>query len=183
MRKVNVMLSLNRHTSSALAVLVILAPSPAPAQTASNSFEELRQVLKKGQTVVVTDATGQRTKGKVADLSPSSLVVLVPEARTFTEPTVSEIRVTDPVSNGALIGAAIGAGFATWDYLIDPSEPGNAVVFTVAIGLGTAVGAGIDALVNRGGKLLYTSPRPIRRVTISPAIGKDRQGALVSVRF
>jgi hypothetical protein len=114
---------------STLAVFLVLAPNPAPAQTVSTSFEELRQVLKKGQTVVVTDATGQRTKGKVGDLSPSSLVVLVPEARTFTKLTVSEIRVTDPVSNGALIGAAIGTGFATGDYLIDPSEPGNAVVF------------------------------------------------------
>jgi hypothetical protein len=168
---------------STLAVFVVLAKSPAPAQTVSNSFEELRQVLRKGQTVVVTDATGQRTKGKVTDVSPSSLVVLTPAARTFTERTVSEIRVTDRVWNGALIGAAIGTGFAMWDYLIDPSEPGNAVVFTVGIGLGSAVGAGIDALVNRGGKLLYASPRPIPRVTISPVIGKNRQRALVSVRF
>ena len=179
----NVMLSLNPHMCSTLAVFVILAPSPAPAQTVSTSFEELRQVLKKGRTVVVTDATGQRTRGKVADVSPSSLVVLTPEARTFTEGTVSEIRATDPVWNGALIGAAIGTGFAMWDYLIDPSEPGNAVAFTIGIGLGSAIGAGIDALVNRGGKLLYASARPIRRVTISPVLGKDRQGALVSVRF
>jgi hypothetical protein len=179
----NVMLSLNPHMWSTLAVFVILAPSPAPAQTVANSFEELRQVLKKGQTVVVTDASGQRTKGKVADVSPSSLVVLIPEARTFTEGIVTEIRATDPLSNGALIGAAIGTGLAMWDYLIDPSEPGNAVVFTVAIGLGTAVGAGIDALVNRGGKVLYASPRQTRRLMISPVLGKDRQGALVSVRF
>ena len=176
------MLNLNRHTCSTLAVF-LLAASPAPAQTVSNSFEELRQVLRKGQTVVVTDATGQRTKGKVADVSPSSLVVLVPDARTFTERTVSEIRITDPVWNGALIGAAIGTGFAMWDYLIDPSEPGNAAIFTVAIGLGSAIGAGIDALVNRGGTLVYAAPRPPRRVTISPVLGKDRQGALVSVRF
>jgi hypothetical protein len=182
-RRRNIMLSLNPPIWRTLALFVIVAPNPAPAQTASNSFEELRLLLKKGQTVVVTDATGQRTKGKVADVSPSSLVVLIPDARTFTERTVSEIRASDPVWNGALIGAAIGTGLAMWDYLIDPSEPGNAVVFTVAIGLGTAIGAGIDALVNRGGTLLYVSPRPIRRVTISPILGKDRQGALVSVRF
>jgi hypothetical protein len=174
------MLSLNSHLWSTLAVLAILAPSPGPAQTVASSFEELRQVLKKGQTVVVTDASGQRTKGKVADLSPSSLVVLIREARTFTEGTVTEIRTIDSVWNGALIGAAIGTGLATWDYLIDPSEPGNAAVFTVAIGLGTAVGAGIDALVNR---LLYRSPRQTRRLMFSPVVEKDRKGALVSVRF
>ena len=105
---------------STLALFVILAPSPAPAQTVANSFEELRHVLKKGQTV-----------------------------RTFTEGTVTEIRATDPVSTGALIGA------------------------------------GIDALVNRGGKVLYGAPRRTRRLTISPVLvlGKDRQAALVSVRF
>src|SRR5215218_8285963 len=84
-RRMNVMLSLNPRRWSTLAVFVILAPSPAPAQTVANSFEELQQVLKKGQTVVVTDASGQGTKGKVADVSPSSLVLLIPEARTFTE--------------------------------------------------------------------------------------------------
>ena len=177
------MLSLNRHMWSTLTVFVILAPSPAPAQTLSNSFEELRQVLEKGQTVVVTDASGQRTKGKVADVSSSSLVVLIPEARTFTEGTVREIRVTDPLSNGALIGAGIGTGLAMWDYLIDPSEPGNAAIFTVAIGLGSAIGAGIDALVNKGGKILYASRRQTRRLMISPVLAKDRQGAQVSVRF
>ena len=177
------MLSLNRHRWSALALFVILVPSPAPAQTVANSFDELRQVLKKGQTVVVTDASGQRTKGRVWDVSPSSVVVRSPEARTFTEGTVTEIRVTDSLSNGALIGAAIGAGLATWDYLIDPSEPGNAVAFAMGIGMGTAIGAGIDALVNRGGKILYASPRQTRRVMISPVLGRDRQGARVSVRF
>jgi hypothetical protein len=180
----NVMLSLNPHMWSTLAVFVILAPSPAPAQTVANSFEALRQVLKKGQTVVVTDASGQRTKGKVAGVSPSSLVVLIPEARSFPEGTVTEIRAaTDPLSNGALIGAVIGTGLAMWDYLIDPSEPGNAAVFTVAIGVGTAVGAGIDALVNGGEKLLYAPPRRTRRLMIAPVLGKDRQGARVSVRF
>ena len=84
-RRENVMLSLNPHMWSTLAVFAILAPSPALAQTVANSFEELRQVLKKGQTVVVTDASGERSKGKVADVSPSSLVVLIPEAWTFTE--------------------------------------------------------------------------------------------------
>jgi hypothetical protein len=162
--------SLNPHIWTALAVFAILAPNPARAQAASSSFDELRQVLKKGQTVVVTDTSGVRTKGKVADVSPSSLVVLIPEARTFAEGAVTEIRATDPLSNGAFLGAAIGAGFATWDYLIDPSEPGNAIIFAVGIGLGAAVGAGIDALQTR-------------RWKISPVVGKNRQGALVSVRF
>jgi hypothetical protein len=176
----DVMLSLNSHLRAALAVFIILAASEAPAQPVAHSFEELRQVVKEGQTLVVTDASGQRTKGKVADVFRSSLVLLTPDARTFSEGAVTEISATDSLSNGALIGAAVGTGLAMWDYLIDPSEPGNAAVFTVAIGLGTAVGAGIDALVNR---LLYRSPRQTRRLLFSPVLEKDRKGVLVSVRF
>lgn len=107
------MLSLNRHMWRTLAVFVILAPSPAPAQTIANSFEELQAVLKKGQTVIVTDASGQRVKGKVADVSPSSLVVLIPEARTFAEGIVTEIRAAaDSLRNGALIGVESGLELA-----------------------------------------------------------------------
>jgi hypothetical protein len=177
----DVMLSLNSHLRGTLAVCIILAPRLAPAQPVASSFDELRQVMKKGQTVVVTDASGERTKGKVADVHPSSLVLLIPEARTFVEGAVTEIRATDSLSNGALIGAAVGTGLAMWDYLIDPSEPGNAAVFTVAIGLGTAVGAGIDALV--GGRVLYGAPWQTRRLMFLPVFEKDRKGALVSVRF
>ena len=177
------MRGLKRQRWSTLAAFVILTPGLARAQTVASSFEELRQVLKIGQTVVVTDASGRRTKGKVMDVSPSppALVVLVPEARTFAEATVSEVRASDSLRNGALIGAGIGTGLALWDYLIDPSEPGNAVIFTVAIGLGTAIGAGIDALIGR--RVLYRRGQQTPSVTVSPLAARGRHGVLVSVRF
>src|SRR4029079_2020075 len=107
--------------------------------------------------VVVTDDTGRKIRGKVEELSPSSLIVVTkgPSRRTFVESTVTEIRRSDSLVNGALLGAGVGAGLALWDYLIDPSEPGNGVITVVSVGLGTAIGAGIDALVNKGGKVLY----------------------------
>ena len=104
-------------------------------------------------------------------------------AQVVADVPPSGITAADPLWNGALVGAAIGTGFAMWDYLIDPSEPGNAVVFGGAIGLGAAVGAGIDALMNRGGKIPHVSPRQARRVMMSPVLRKNRQGALVSVLF
>ena len=82
-----------------------------------------------------------------------------------------------------LIGAAIGTGLATWDYLIDPSEPGNAAIFTVAIGLGAAIGAGIDALRTKGGKLLHASSRQTTAMRVLPLLERNRQGALVCIRF
>jgi len=156
-----------------LILALSLAPRAARAQTTVTSLADLRQVLKNGQTIVVTDASGQRFKGKLRDVStsPPSLVILTPGPRTFPEGSIAEIRTTDSVLNGALIGGAIGTGLAVWDYLIDPSEPGNGPIFAVAIGLGTAIGAGIDALIDG------------RRVTIAPIGGRDRRGVQVSVRF
>ena len=167
------MLALKCRIWGTLAVFVVLAPTPAPAQTVANSFEDLQRMLKKGQTVFVTDDTGRETKGKVAEVSDDSLIINTPAPRTFARESITRVRHTDSLKNGALIGGGIGTGLAMWDYLIDPSEPGNAVVFAVGIGLGAAIGAGIDALVSRGGRALW----------ISPLAGKDRQGVLVSVRF
>ena len=166
-----------------LAVSAILAPSLAQAQAVTSSFEELRRALKNGQTVVVTETSGHRTKGKVSDvttLSPS-IVLLTPEPRSFSEPRIAQIRATDSVLNGALIGANVGFGLALWDYAIDPSEPGNGIIFSVSIGLGTAIGAGIDALIK--GKLLYRSPQQKRSVTISPITTGGRRGLRLAVRF
>ena len=178
------MRGLSRKMRIAVTVLVLLAPAPAPAQTVANSFEELRQVLKEGQTIVVTDTNGQRTKAKVAhvSLSPPSLVVLVPEPRTFPDGTIAEIRAPDSLRNGALIGGGIGVGLATWDYFIDPSEPGNAAIFAAAIGVGTAIGIVSDALV-AGGRVVYRSRQQTLELMISPLAARDRQGVLVSVRF
>jgi hypothetical protein len=178
------MSGLNRQMWSTVAVFVSLVPSPAPAQTVATTFEELRQVVKNGQTIVVTDTNGQRTKGKVRNVavSPPSLVVLVPEARTMAEGTVAEIRTTDSLRNGGIIGGGVGLGLAMWDYLIDPSEPGNAAIFSVAIGLGTVIGVVIDSLAG-GAKVLYRSRQQPRRLTLSPFAAQHRQGVLISVRF
>lgn len=172
------------HTAIATAALVVLASAPARAQAIATSFDELRRLLEPGRAVVVTDGSGRRTRGTVADVSPTSLVILGPDARTFADTDVDAIRTApDPVWNGALAGAAVGAGLATWDYLVDPSEPGNAAIFAAAIGLGAAIGAGIDALVNRHGRLLYAPARRQPRVRLTPVLSHDRQGALLSINF
>jgi hypothetical protein len=187
-RRRELVLSLNRHMLSTLAVSVLLAPSPAPAQTVAHSFEELAQVLKKGRTVVVTEASGHRTKGTVVDVSKSSLLVFVPEARTFAEGTVTEIRGPDTLRNGALTGLGVGAGAGlvmVAAMCADGPDCGPSVqVVSVAAGIGAAIGAGIDALLNNRGKVLYRlSRQQTFSLTISPLAGKDRQGVLASVRF
>jgi hypothetical protein len=153
---------------SILAAFLILVPGLAAAQSIAGSFEELRRTLKTGQTVIVTDSSGERIRGRVADVSPSSLKILVPGARTFAEGSVSEIRRPPSSKKGAIIGGATGAGLAIWDYSIDTSEPDNAKITAVLISMGTAIGAGIDAMINKRGKVIFRA-RP--------------KGVLLSVRF
>ena len=178
------MLSPNRRRLGGFVFALALFPASAGAQTAVHSFEELQRMLKVRQTVVVTDESGREVKGRVDQLSTVSITV---GGRTFTDTAIKEIRLPDPLWNGILIGAAIGTGLATWDYMIDPSEPGNAVVFSVAIGLGTAIGAGIDALEDKGRQttLCIASPdggdagvatarkKPTRRAGLHPFLSAD----------
>lgn len=174
------MLSPNRCRLGAFIFGVALFPGSAGAQTATHSFEELQRMLKVRQTVLVTDESGQEVKGRVDKVSTASITV---GGRLFSAAAIREIKLPDPLWNGMLVGAAIGTGLATWDYMIDSSEPGNAVVFTLAIGLGTAIGAGIDALRTKGGRLLYASPRQTVAIRLSPLLDGSRQGALVCIRF
>jgi hypothetical protein len=157
-------------------VAVALLPASARAQPVARSFEELQRALKVGQTVVVTDESGGKAKGLVEELTALSLTI---GTRKFTEGRVTEIRMADSLWSGVLIGAAIGAGLAAWDYAIDPSEPGNAAISAVAISAGAAIGAGIDAL--NSGKLLYASPR--RAVGMSLLVTGKHKGVAVSLRF
>ena len=159
---------------------VALFPCSARAQTPAQSFEELQRLLNVRQKVVVTDETRQQVTGRIEKLSAGSITV---DGRIFTDAAIREIRLPDGLWNGMLVGAAIGTGLATWDYLIDPSEPDNALIFTVAVGVGTAIGAGIDALRTRGGRLVYASPRARPTVRVLPMLERNRQGAVVCVRF
>lgn len=156
----------------------------------ARSFQDLQRTLKVGQTVRVTEATGRQTKGKVADVSASSLVLsttsrtgltALPEKRAFAQDAITEIRATDPWWNGMLIGA--GIGMSPLFFGVDRSEQTTrAYITTISVGVGAAIGAILDALTGSR-EVLYMSPQQRPDLTLSPVLGKDRQGALVSVRF
>src|SRR5262245_65196589 len=101
--------------------VAFLLVRPVSAQTAATSFTELQALTKQGDRIEVTDATGRQFKGRLGDLSASSLQLLVqktasggqstlvPQA-TFSESDVLQIRLErrDSLLNGTLIGFAIG---------------------------------------------------------------------------
>jgi hypothetical protein len=103
------------------AALLLVAPLKVSAQVVATSFEELRALVKAGDTIYVTDASGRRTKGRLGELSASSLELLVrkagpdgretlvPQAR-LSEGDVRQILLErrDSLRNGTLIGLAVG---------------------------------------------------------------------------
>lgn len=168
-----------------------IARAGAAAGTQADHWHSVVTV-KPGTKSVVTLKTGEKRIGNFRRATADELTIAVrpkkgeAPAREETLPKALVATVAlaaDSMWNGALVGAGIGTGLAMWDYLIDPSEPGNAAIFAVAIGCGAAIGAGIDALVNTGGTVLYASPRQKSGVTVSPFVGRDQQGVVVSVRF
>ena len=85
----------------------------AAAQTPADSFDELGSTLQPGQKVAVKGVDGDTIKGKVIEITPSSLTLRVNEGfveqpRTVARQDVAAIRRTDSVLNGLLIG--LGAG-------------------------------------------------------------------------
>lgn len=95
-----------------LAATAVLMPAMLFAQTTATTFAELRLLVKTGDTVIVTDVNGETSRGRVIDLSPSTLVVRTRENKSFSESRVASIGRPDSAWNGALVGAGVGGALA-----------------------------------------------------------------------
>jgi hypothetical protein len=98
-------------------------------------------------------------------------------------------RRDDSLKNGAIIGAVAGAAYyVTGLALLAGIDDGEVIVPTAIAGgvlfagLGAAAGVGIDALIS-GRQLIYQTPAPRSRASVSPVFGQGRRGAAVTVRF
>jgi len=147
---------------------VTLLPLIASAQTVVTSFSELPTVVKTGDTVDVTDAKGRTLRGRINDLSRSSLELTArkraPDGSEpfvsigrFSETDVREIRRQhrDSLLNGTLIGLAIGLGIAAFPaagifchggYEQFTASPASCAAFLgIAGGIGAGAGLAVDA--------------------------------------
>lgn len=183
------MTSSNRQWFARLAATVALWPASAEAQTMARSFEELAGIVKAEETVVVTDMRGRRVKGALTAIDEDSLSLATNgRTQTFGRSEVSTVRVVDGLANGALIGAGAGLGAALGmlaivgsgdGYVLPSAKVGAPMLLS---GIGALVGGLVDRAHERG-RVLYASPGQISGLVVSPLLGKDRQGVLVSVRF
>ena len=166
----------------------------AESDGVSYSFEDLRANLTPGARVRVTDTSGAKTTGTVANVSPSSLLLLVDGVpRELPETQVRQIsrRRGSWAGRGALTG--LGAGAATGLGLAGSagcsSRDPACSVFTFAViamsaGVGTAAGAGIGWSIKRSETIFLAPVLPdSARLTVSPIASKARRGVSVSLSF
>jgi hypothetical protein len=163
-------------------VMASLAENAA-AQTDSASFAKrsatplfnfdqapLNSDVPDGQTDDLKIKTRERRLMDFTTVGLSSAPVAMPRYR-FEQDPQQQTKGTDPIWNGAWIGAAVGGGFAvltlvpwcqSWGCEAGP------VIGTTAILV--AAGAGIGALIDQA-------------LSVAPIVTKERKGAVVSVAW
>ncbi len=166
---------------------------------AAASFGELQTFLLPGYEVVVWDASGHKTRGRVSAISSDRLLVFEepfflkyvrrPEEHILPKESIRRIDIVDPTTQGTLVGAAVGAGImfglvqATkndeWTQG-DLKGVGYAFLGILAFLPSMGLGSLVDWLHNSP---IY-EPRPhTPRVALIPTIGWHAIGASVYVRY
>jgi hypothetical protein len=178
-----------------LGAALLLTPTVVLAQAPAATFAEMPRVLETGRTVVVTDSDGRRTKGRVAEITPSSLTLLVRDSwgmerrQLFPESGVRAINRSDSIWNGLLIG--LGAGIVASEVFVRQNcgprgHDDECAAIVTAIGVVTFVpgGATVGALIDKftGNDLLYRAG-PRSTLSIAPIVGRATGGVAVSLRF
>ena len=187
--------------SDAVAAVVVMVtaigmPGVAWAQAPVTSFDQLATRLRTGDTVMVTDKNGQVVKGKVVDLSASSLVLRTQgETRDVQAATVTAITWQRPHSlkKGALTGLVIGAAVAVVVIALPAGDctdcedvaGAKALLAAISIGAGAGIGCAVGAATPGKEVLVYRAPSSpsAGRISIAPILTPRRQGVAIRVSF
>jgi hypothetical protein len=173
------------------ALLLTLFANVGEAQEIAASFGQLRVLVKPGDKVSVTDRAGREVQGAVAELSSSSLALVVEgNRRSFLEGDIDAIsqRRPDSLANGAKWGFAVGAGLGFLAGLALATEydgGGGALIPMLALaygGMGAGAGVGIDALMSSN-RVIYARGGSASKVTFHPILTPRRRGVLASIAF
>jgi hypothetical protein len=146
--------------------------------------------LVEGKEVRITTAAGTQHRGRVAELSGTSLT-LADRSRTSVafDQIVKVEKTAHRARNGALIGLLAGAAVGAW-----PAKEGNCGDgcgwWPIILGMYAGIGAGVGALIGEGissarafdgGDVIYDVHRPI--VQVAPIVSPRRAGVALAVRW
>ena len=171
--------------------------SAVQAASAQSDADRIRQRVKEGQKVRITDDQGREWHGRIGTLAPDNLTVVTHDRQRTDLPYETILRIDRPhdsLANGALIGLASGAAFGLslviaeehdcepgYFYCSDPTAGAYIAAPLVLGGLGAAIGVGIDALIRKDSNLFQRTGGA--RVTLAPAVGPRLRAVMVSVRW
>jgi hypothetical protein len=171
-------------------LMVVLIAMECSAQQAT-SFDQLPLLIKPGDTVYVTDFSGNTVKGRITQLSSTSLGLTVNgNRRDLLQTNVSQIRQWrgDSLKNGAWIGFAVGLGVGTLASIdscrnSEACAPAAAILLPTMGGLGAAVGVGLDALIPAKQTIYQNQNRTSRKFHIGPVLNRKDKGVKVAFSF
>jgi hypothetical protein len=171
-------------------LMVLFISMECSAQQAT-SFDQLPLLVKPGDTVYVTDFSGNTVKGRISQLSRTSLGLTINgQRRDLLQTDVSQIRQwrNDSLKNGALIGLGVGAGLGTALGIACYAEGGNcgsatAVLILYGAGVGAGIGVGLDALIPAKQTIYQNQNRTSRKFHIGPVLNRKDKGVKVAFSF
>jgi hypothetical protein len=186
------MLFRNTWQVPAACLMLIVPTATVGAQEAASSFDQLRMLVKAGDTVTVTDTSGHEIKGKIAEISSSSLALATKDGRsTLAEGDVTTISKQrhGSLATGAKWGLGVGGGLGlivALSFLGDGCSDCAAYAVVsggLYAGLGTGIGVGVSAATMHR-KTLFSRPGAApSKLTVSPLLTHSRKGVLVSYGF
>ena len=175
------------HSSSMMAAVLGLwvasiAPADAQAQD-RNDFSQLQATLKQNDKLTVTTESGMKIKGKLIEVSPDQIVLNSNGAPQ--QIPASRILKVQRKHNGVLLGALIGAGVGILPAVAISSytnnEGGSSAWAAMPIGVGAAMGVGIDALLSKNRTVYQRNAS--QRVTLTPVVDRNRRGVRLALQF
>jgi hypothetical protein len=160
-------------------------------QVPARSFDELKKELQVGDSVQVTDDRGELSKGKVVEISSTSLL-LKGRATALSANSILQVqkRRKDPWWNGTLMGGGIGAagGLLLAGASCHDDSECSAIAMVAFVpagaGIGMATGALIDRFVSKYDTVFTRHGLSSqRRLHVSPIISRKQKGLLLSIAF
>jgi len=180
----------------AAAAATLLLPALSGAQESVKSFDQLNTRLRVGDTIWVTDAQGREIKGKIRDLSATSLLLDAggtPQDLQAARVATIQLQPKDSLKNGVLWGALAGFVGGALSCLLNPQCGGDdEIASAVSRGLaivgaaaGAGIGAGADAAIKGPKLVIYrgAGTQSAARFSLAPLIAPRHKGVALSIAF
>ena len=171
---------------------------PAAQTSGPSDADAIRQRVREGQKVRITDDQGREWQGRIEALGPDNLVLWAKDRQRRDLPYAAILRIDRPhdtLANGALIGFLSGAVYGVAALVAeanadcepgaffdcgDPTGAAYVIIPPILGAIGAGIGVAIDALVRRDATLFR---RGESRVMLAPSLGRDVRGLSLSIRW